>query len=73
VTPDRVEVSLEADTLTISAERLMHRAFAKATVHCMEIPYGRFERRIQLPPGRYRFLQRESVDGCLMLSIERLG
>lgn len=31
----------------------------------MEIPYGRMERRIDLPAGRYELLNHEYVDGCL--------
>ena len=36
-------------------------------IHRLEIPYGRFERRIELPPGRYDAVRRELTDGCLTL------
>jgi HSP20 family protein len=31
----------------------------------MEIPYGRMERHIELPAGRYQLLNHEILDGCL--------
>lgn len=54
VSPDLVELNLEGGTLIVAAERSLPRAFVAGRVHCMEISYGRFERRIQLPTGRYR-------------------
>jgi HSP20 family molecular chaperone IbpA len=33
----------------------------------MEIPYGRFERRIALPTGRYELTERSYTNGCLVL------
>ncbi|MGT2433448.1 Hsp20/alpha crystallin family protein [Cupriavidus basilensis] len=71
VKPECIDIGLDANTLSIRAERALHRAFAGGTVHCLEIPYGRFERHIQLPPGRYGMQQSESVDGCLVLILER--
>jgi HSP20 family molecular chaperone IbpA len=41
-------------------------------IHRLELPYGRFERRIELPPGRYEVVQRELIDGCLTLSLRKL-
>ena len=45
---------------------------AGATIHRLEIPYGRFERAIDLPPGRYDIGGRDFVDGCLVLTLRRL-
>lgn len=72
VHPDHVNVSLEGGILIVAAERKLPEAFAVGAVHCMEIPYGRFERRIQLPAGRYRLIQRDAEHGCLLLDFERL-
>jgi len=41
-------------------------------IHRLEIPYGRFERAIDLPPGRYEIGDRAFVDGCLVLRLRRL-
>ena len=39
----------------------------------LEIPYGRFERTIELPPGRYDLVQREFADGCLLIELRRVA
>ena len=36
-------------------------------VHRLEIPYGKFQRRIAFPGARLRLGQSELVNGCLML------
>jgi HSP20 family protein len=38
-------------------------------LHRLEIPYGRFERRIALPGGRYELLERSYTNGCLVLRL----
>jgi HSP20 family protein len=72
IRPDLVQVSLENNTLTVTAERKVSNALSRATVHCFEIPYGRFERQVRLPAGRYRLAGRDSEHGCLLLHIETL-
>ncbi|WP_233272007.1 Hsp20/alpha crystallin family protein [Paraburkholderia acidiphila] len=72
VAPDLVNLNLEGSTLVVAAERALPRALAGGTVHCLEIPYGHFERRIQLPAGRYRLVRRDAEHGCLSLDFERL-
>ena len=36
-------------------------------IHRLEIPYGKFQRRIAFPGARLRLGQSELVNGCLML------
>jgi HSP20 family protein len=43
-----------------------------AAIHRLEIPYGRFERRIPLPPGNYRLHEQFLEDGCLVLVLRHL-
>jgi HSP20 family protein len=62
-----VEVGLEGGTLIVAGERNLPEAFRSAHVHRLEIPYGRFERRIPLPVGRYAGPVRQVADGCLVL------
>jgi len=38
----------------------------------LEIPYGRFERRIKLSP-ELRLAERELLHGCLVLTFTKLG
>lgn len=72
VHPDHVTLTFEGEMLTVVAERKLPQGFAVGAVHCMEIPYGRFERRIRLPAGHYRLAQRNAEHGCLLLELERL-
>ena len=58
VRPDQVNLTLEGGTLIVVAERNLPQGFAVGAVHCMEIPYGRFERHIRLPAGHFRLARR---------------
>ena len=73
VDPARVEVVIEGATLMVAGEREMPATCHRATVHRLEIPHGRFERSIGLPPGRYDIGPWELVRGCLMLSLRKSG
>lgn len=67
-----VEVGLSGQALVVVGQRTRPRACAHLKVRRLEIPHGRFERRIELPPGRYRLASREMVDGCLVVAFERM-
>ena len=41
-------------------------------IHRLEIPYGRFDRRIALPRGRYEIGRRELADGLLTIELLRV-
>lgn len=73
VAPERVEAVIDAGALTVSAERPMPVSSARAVIHRLEIPYGRFERRIPLPGGRFEVDRRELAHGCLVLGLRRLA
>ena len=69
VAANEVEVVTDGRRLTVVGSR---RLAAGTTIHRLEIPYGRFERVIDLPPGRYDVAGREFADGCLVLVLRRL-
>jgi HSP20 family molecular chaperone IbpA len=69
VVAGNVEVSTDGTRLTVVAVRELRPGTA---IHRLEIPYGRFERAIELPPGRYEIGSRELADGCLVLMLRRL-
>jgi HSP20 family protein len=69
---DAVEVATDGTHLRIAAERPMAAGPGDA-IHRLEIPYGHFERRVDLPPGRYDVTARDIVDGCLVLVLRRLA
>jgi HSP20 family molecular chaperone IbpA len=71
VHPDRAEVALEGRTLWVRGERCLPIDLKGALVHRLEIPWGRLERRIDLPAAGFRLATRELSLGCLILSLER--
>jgi HSP20 family protein len=71
VAPEQVEAVLENGTLVVSGRRVLPRALQTATIHRLELPQGRFERRIPVPPGRYDGVKRTAEDGCLLISLHK--
>src|SRR5690349_3652380 len=63
VTADSVETILEDRTLVVRANRHMPFANCPGVVRRLEIPYGRFERRIELPDMPLAAATREIKDG----------
>jgi HSP20 family protein len=73
VAPDDVDVFFGHGELTIRGTRRWPCLQRPARVHRVELPHGRFERRLPLPPGAYRLAEREHKDGCLILTMRKLG
>lgn len=69
----QVDVALDAGGLTVRGERPMPSVCQAAAIHRLEIPYGRFERRIALPPGDFALLEKVHENGCLVLILRQLG
>jgi len=72
VPPAGVQVRIEAGTVIVAGERPLPAVLRKAEVHRLEIPHGRFERRVELPGGRYQLGRHEVVDGCLILELHKV-
>lgn len=72
VTPERFEVTLEQQSIVVSGERSFGANIPPGTILRMEIPYGRFERRIQLPFGSFQLAEMLLANGCLRVTLERL-
>lgn len=70
VDPDQVEAAIEDGTLVVSGRRLLPPELRNAVIHRMELPQGRFERRVPLPSGRYN-VRRFAANGCLVFSLEK--
>ena len=68
----QTEVSLEERGLIVRGERPIPPALQRAAIHRMEIPYGRFERRIPLPAGTFRLQKQYFEEGCLVLILHNL-
>ncbi len=64
-----IEIELSAQGLWVRAESHLPRLARQARIVRLEIPYGRIERHIGLPPGRYELLGQELLDGCLRIRL----
>jgi HSP20 family molecular chaperone IbpA len=73
VADEDVEVLAQPGAIVVRAQRPQPLAGACRGVRRLEIPYGYFERRIALPPGRYEPLSRDLTHGCLILRFARTG
>ncbi len=71
VAPDAVHAEIEGQTLIITGTRPLPSAGRRANILRLEIPYGRFSRRITLSK-RIRLNARELKNGCLVLTFTRL-
>ena len=74
VLADSVLIEMESGAITVSARRsfpLESSASLPARVHALEIPYGRFARRIGLPTQALTLTGRNLKDGCLTLILSK--
>jgi HSP20 family protein len=70
VDPDEVEAAIEGDALVVSGRRVLPAELRNARIHRLELPQGRFERRIALPLGRYT-ITRFATYGCVGLRLAK--
>jgi HSP20 family protein len=66
-----VEAVIDGAELIISGSRTYPAEMRTATIHRLELPQGRFERRIRLPAGRYNAIDRSACNGCLALALQK--
>jgi HSP20 family protein len=72
VEPRYLTVGFDSGGLVVAGVRPLPAQLRAATVHRLEIPHGRFERRIELPPGQFEVLRQELSNGCLLVSLRKL-
>ena len=71
VDADRVEIAIDDGVLIVAGRRVLPPELRTAVIHRLELPQGRFERRVPLPPGTYSAVQRSAANGCLVLSLRK--
>lgn len=72
VGPEAVRVVFSGNILVVSGQRRLPAELQTGHIHRLEIPYGAFDRRLQVPDGLV--LQGwEMRDGCLHLSFRQQG
>ncbi len=67
----QVEVLLDDEGLAVRGERPMPSTSHRAAIHRLEIPYGRFERRIELPARDFRVHEQFLENGCLVVVLRQ--
>ena len=67
----KVEAAIEGGMLVIAGHRTQPPELRTAVIHRLELPQGRFERRVPLPPGRYAEVHRSEAHGCLVISLSK--
>lgn len=72
VPPDQMQVCIDRDELCILGNRPWPAELRRATIWRLEIPHGRFERRLELPSGAFEIEGRELKHGCLLVHLKRL-
>lgn len=73
VDPDRVEAAIDDGCLVVAGVRVLPRELQTAVIHRLELPQGRFERRVRLPAGRYSAVGQAMSNGCLVITLEKAG
>jgi HSP20 family protein len=75
VPPDSITIGVEAGGVTVSALRTFPCRETGAHIHRVEIPYGRFERRIALPLDEpympLDLIEKQLADGVLTLTFRK--
>ena len=68
---EHVEVAIEGQSLWVRAETDIAFGSRNAEIRRLEIPYGCFERRIELPALPLAAATREFVNGCLIVTLRK--
>lgn len=71
VDPERVEAMIDNGVLVVAGTRILPPELRRAAIHRLELPQGRFERRLPLPAGVYDQITRHAVNGCLVVSLRK--
>jgi HSP20 family molecular chaperone IbpA len=70
---DGAQVAIEDGDLVIAGTRVLPPELRTATIHRLELPQGRFFRRLRLPAGRYSGVRRANAAGCLVVTLQKVG
>jgi HSP20 family protein len=66
-----VKALISQGELLISGSRTYPPEMQTAIIHRLELPQGRFERRIRLPAGRYSAVHRSEFNGSLLITLQK--
>jgi HSP20 family protein len=72
VDPEHVQLAIKNGDLLIAGERVLPPELRTAVIHRLELPQGRFERRLKLPAGRYGQPMRGAANGCVLIKLPKV-
>ena len=64
-----IEIAVERGVLRVAGVRQLPACVQGAAIHRLEIPHGRFERRLRLPDQGWQLGRSVLVNGCLVLTL----
>ena len=73
VDTDAVQAAIEDSDLVIAGTRVVPQEWRTAIIHRLELPQGRFYRRVRLPAGRYSSVRRAAIAGCLAIALQKVS
>jgi HSP20 family molecular chaperone IbpA len=73
VDADSAQAVIEDGDLVVTGTRVLPAELRTAVIHRLELPQGRFYRRLRLPPGRYGAVRRAAAAGCLVITMQKVG
>ena len=71
VAPEDIDVRIEPTSLTVSATRRLKLDYPRATIRRLEIPHGRFVRRVPLTGVPLTISATRYERGCLQVQLTR--
>ena len=71
VDPEQVQAVIDGAELIIVGQRVLPDELNTAVIHRLELPQGRFARRIDLPPGRCGDVRSIAANGCLVIRLSK--
>jgi HSP20 family protein len=74
VASEAVQVLVDpVGALVVRGERELPVVARSGTIRRLEIPHGRFERRVPLPAGRFELFAQQFDRGCLVIGLRRIA
>nr|WP_047167459.1 Hsp20/alpha crystallin family protein [Sphingomonas sp. Y57] len=70
---DQTQAFIEDGVLVVRGYRILPPELRTARIHRLELPQGHFERRLPLPAGRYDSVRRAGVNGCLLVTLNKVN
>ena len=67
-----IDIAIEQDVLAIFGLRHLPAVARGAAIQRLEVPYGRFERQVRLPAGRFELGHPVLAKGCLFITLTKL-